>query len=77
MKIFWVLCVVIVFVSWEKVDCFQGLNVTEVYDGQKNGWFNKPLMVGLTLIPGAAAKGAGMFFISIIFILIKKTMMIL
>lgn len=59
MKIFWVFCFFMVFViSQQKVDGFEGLNVTEVYEEQKNGWFNRPLMVGLTLIPSAAAKGA-------------------
>lgn len=72
MKIFWVLGVIIVLISWQKVDCFEGLNVTEMvaYDEQKYGWVldNKPLMVGLTLISSAAAKGAGILFISIFFI---------
>ncbi|KAL2922326.1 Pectin acetylesterase 2 [Bienertia sinuspersici] len=58
MNFFWLLGVVTVFVLWKKGDCFQGLNATEVYDGQKNEWYNKALLVRLNLISGAAAKGA-------------------
>ncbi|CAO2838337.1 unnamed protein product [Amaranthus hypochondriacus] len=57
---FWVIAIfsIIVFISLQKVESFEGLNVTEVYDAQAYGLFDKPLMVGLTLIPWAATKGA-------------------
>ncbi|KAL6008955.1 hypothetical protein ACLOJK_022182 [Asimina triloba] len=40
------------------VDGFQELNVTEVYHLEGYGLSARPLMVGLALIQGAAAKGA-------------------
>lgn len=44
-------------VCFKWVDSFEGLNVTEVYGENKYG-FSLPLMVGRTLIRGAASKGA-------------------
>lgn len=58
MNLSWVLVVVMLSMFHENVDGFEGLNVTEVYEEEKYGWINRPLMVGLTLIPEAAAKGA-------------------
>ena len=67
MDFFWVIAIfsIIVFVSLQKVESFEGLNVTEVYDAQAYGFFDKPLMVGLTLIPWAATKGAGIILLFI------------
>lgn len=46
------------FVLCKWVSGFEGLNVTEVYNMEAYGWSSSPLLVGLTLIQGAAAKGA-------------------
>ena len=59
LKLSWVFGAVMLSIFHENVDGFEELNVTEVYDEEKYGWINRPLMVGFTLIPGAAAKGAG------------------
>ncbi|KAJ8444088.1 hypothetical protein Cgig2_025089 [Carnegiea gigantea] len=61
MNLSWVLVVVMLSMFHENVDGFEGLNVTEVYEEEKYGWINRPLMVGLTLIPEAAAKGADFY----------------
>ena len=57
MKLFWV-AVFVGFGLSRWVDGFEDLNVTELFS-----YFGvaRPLMVPLTLIPGAAAKGAGIF----------------
>ncbi|KAF6135147.1 hypothetical protein GIB67_035218 [Kingdonia uniflora] len=59
MKVLWGLCFVGFIVLGRLVDCFEEFNVTEVYNVEANGVSAaNPLMVGLTLIQGADAKGA-------------------
>lgn len=55
MKVLWAF-VVVQFVLGRWVDGFEDLNVTELFSYVGVA---RPLMVPLTLIPGAAAKGAG------------------
>lgn len=59
----WFLC--IGFVSSGKVDGFEAWNLTELSHLEAfygvSAAINNPLMVPLTLIQGAAAKGAGNF----------------
>ncbi|KAJ4955491.1 hypothetical protein NE237_012274 [Protea cynaroides] len=57
MKLLWVFGLV-GFVLSRWVVCFEDLNVTEVYHAESYGVSSSPLMVGLSLIEGAAAKGA-------------------
>lgn len=57
MKVLWAF-VVVQFVLGRWVDGFEDLNVTELFSYVGVA---RPLMVPLTLIPGAAAKGAGIF----------------
>ncbi|XP_042476333.1 pectin acetylesterase 12-like [Macadamia integrifolia] len=57
MKLLWVFGLV-GFVLSRWVDCFEDLNVTEVSHVGSYGVSTNPLMVGLYLIGGAAAKGA-------------------
>ncbi|XP_058077761.1 pectin acetylesterase 12-like [Magnolia sinica] len=57
MKLLWVLALVgLVTMRW--ADGFEELNVTEISYVEAYGVSIRPLMVGLTLIQGAAAKGA-------------------
>ncbi|XP_077222733.1 pectin acetylesterase 12-like [Tasmannia lanceolata] len=56
MKFLWVFVFVVGLSRW--VDCFEDLNVTEVLPLVSYGVSSNPLMVGLTLIHGAGAKGA-------------------
>lgn len=53
-----VLCV-FVFIGFVIVEGLENGNVTEMQFVRGRGFYNRPLMVGLTLINGAAAKGAG------------------
>lgn len=61
-KLIWVF--VVVELLWShSVHGLEGLNVTEMIDeaeGYGYGANRRPLMVGLSLIYGAAAKGAGL-----------------
>lgn len=57
MKLLWVF-VFIGFVLSRWVDSFGDLDVTHVSSGLNSSFSNEPLRVGLTLIEGAAAKGA-------------------
>ncbi|KAI5415401.1 variant 2, Pectin acetylesterase 10, partial [Lathyrus oleraceus] len=52
-----VLCV-FVFIGFVIVEGLENGNVTEMQFVRGRGFYNRPLMVGLTLINGAAAKGA-------------------
>lgn len=48
----------LVIVKW--VEGFENTTVTDIMQyGRGRGFYNRPLLVGLTLINGAAAKGAG------------------
>lgn len=60
MKLLWVF-VFIGFVLSRWVDSFGDLDVTHVLSGLNSSFSNEPLRVGLTLIEGAAAKGACIF----------------
>ncbi|KAJ1418746.1 Pectinacetylesterase/NOTUM [Sesbania bispinosa] len=57
MKLLWVFGFMgLVVVKW--VEGFQNASVTNMQYVQGGGFYNRPLLVGLTLINGAAAKGA-------------------
>lgn len=67
MKLWWV----VVFVGLVIINVVEGLdnvNVTDIdYYVNKRGSSYRPLMVGISLIYGAAAKGAGIFFLLLLF----------
>lgn len=69
MKLWWV----VVFVGLVIINVVEGLdnvNVTDIdYYVNKRGSSYRPLMVGISLIYGAAAKGAGIFFFCFYFTL--------
>lgn len=55
-----VMFMALMFVNW--ANGYENMNMTELldnYSDAKYGISGRPLMVGLTLIYGAAAKGAG------------------
>lgn len=58
MKLLWVFGF-IGLVIVKGVQGFDNTNVTEIQYASGRGFYNRPLLVGLTLINGAAAKGAG------------------
>ena len=61
MKLWWV----VVFVGLVIINVVEGLdnvNVTDIDYVNKRGSNYRPLMVGISLIYGAAAKGAGICF---------------